>query len=169
MGTHGWTEGLQEAPRRPASPWKAPGPSSFSPLVSLAMVILKHRLDGFCVLRNPEEPPGPCKEGSRCSTPASKVLCGLPLFQDKMSPVSFFLFCFQKRFYLFIRKSAKQSMSRVGGGPTQKGVEGEGEADSLLSREPNVGLDPRTLESGPELKAATWPTEPPRCSFSELK
>ena len=29
----------------------------------------------------------------------------------------------------------------------QVGAEGEGEADSLLSREPNVGLDPRTLRS----------------------
>jgi len=31
--------------------------------------------------------------------------------------------------------------------------EGEGEADSLLSREPNVGLDPRTPRSQSELKA----------------
>ena len=30
--------------------------------------------------------------------------------------------------------------------------EGEREADSLLSREPNVVLDPRTLESRPEPK-----------------
>jgi len=30
-------------------------------------------------------------------------------------------------------------------------AEGEGEADSLLSREPEVELDPRTLRSGPEL------------------
>jgi len=29
----------------------------------------------------------------------------------------------------------------------EEGVEGEGEADSLLSREPNSGLDPRTLKS----------------------
>ena len=28
-----------------------------------------------------------------------------------------------------------------------EGGEGEGEADSSLSREPEVGLDPRTLES----------------------
>ena len=27
------------------------------------------------------------------------------------------------------------------------GAEGEGEADSLLSREPDVGLDPRSLRS----------------------
>jgi len=30
---------------------------------------------------------------------------------------------------------------------------GEGIADSLLSREPHMGLNPRTLRSGPELKA----------------
>jgi len=33
--------------------------------------------------------------------------------------------------------------------------EAEGEADSPLSREPNTGLDPRTLGSQPELKADT--------------
>ena len=32
-------------------------------------------------------------------------------------------------------------------------AEGEGEADSPLSREPSMGLDPRTLRSWPELKA----------------
>ena len=32
-------------------------------------------------------------------------------------------------------------------------AEGEGETDSLLSREPNVGLSPRTLRSRPEPKA----------------
>ena len=32
-------------------------------------------------------------------------------------------------------------------------TEGEGEADSPLSREPNMGLDPRTLRSRSELKA----------------
>ena len=31
--------------------------------------------------------------------------------------------------------------------------EGEGEADSLLSREPNAGLDPMMLGSRPEQKA----------------
>ena len=36
---------------------------------------------------------------------------------------------------------------------TQAGEVGEGEAGSLLSREPDSGLDPRTLRSGPELKA----------------
>ena len=41
-------------------------------------------------------------------------------------------------------------------------AEGEEEADSLPSREPHWGLDPRTLGSQVELKAdAEW-TEPPR-------
>ena len=35
----------------------------------------------------------------------------------------------------------------------REGAEGEGEADSPLSREPNKGLPPRPL--GPELKADT--------------
>jgi len=39
----------------------------------------------------------------------------------------------------------------------------EGEADSMLSREPNAGLDPRTPGSRPELKAEAHLTEPPRC------
>ena len=34
-------------------------------------------------------------------------------------------------------------------------AEGEGEAESLLSREPNARLHPRTLGSLPELKADT--------------
>ena len=33
------------------------------------------------------------------------------------------------------------------------GAEGEREADSLPSGEPDVGLDPRTLRSQPELKS----------------
>ena len=35
------------------------------------------------------------------------------------------------------------------------GADGEGEADSSLSKEPNTGLDPRTLRSGPKPKADT--------------
>ena len=34
-----------------------------------------------------------------------------------------------------------------------RGSEGEGEVGSLLSMEPNTGLDPRTLRSSPEPKA----------------
>lgn len=42
-------------------------------------------------------------------------------------------------------------------------AEGEGEPDSLLSKEPDMGLDPRTLRPRPKLKAVVQPTEPPRC------
>jgi len=45
------------------------------------------------------------------------------------------------------------------------GAGGEGEADSPLSREPDVGLSPRTLRSCPELKADAQWTEPPRCPY----
>ena len=38
---------------------------------------------------------------------------------------------------------------------TQAGGVGEGEADFLLSREPDVGLDPITPGSRPEPKAGT--------------
>ena len=34
--------------------------------------------------------------------------------------------------------------------------------DAPLSREPDVGLDPRTPGSCPELKAHTFPADPPR-------
>ena len=43
------------------------------------------------------------------------------------------------------------------------GAEAEGEADSSLSRELDVGLDPRTPGSWPELKADAHANEPPRC------
>ena len=41
-------------------------------------------------------------------------------------------------------------------------VRGEQEADSVLSRQPDVGLNPRTLGSQPERKSDTSLTEPPR-------
>ena len=41
----------------------------------------------------------------------------------------------------------------------QVGEEAEGEAD--WSREPYVGLSPKTLRSWPELKADSYVTEPP--------
>ena len=43
-------------------------------------------------------------------------------------------------------------------------AEGEGETDTPLGREPDVGLDPRTLRSWPELKAEAlthWATQVP--------
>ena len=57
----------------------------------------------------------------------------------------------------------EREREQVGGG-----AEGEGEADSPLSREPYVGLDPRTLSSSPELKADTSPMEPPRFPINQF-
>ena len=58
--------------------------------------------------------------------------------------------------YLFIWQRERE------GGRTQaRGVaEEEGEAGSPLNREPDIGFDPRTLESGPEPKADVYLTEP---------
>ena len=50
-----------------------------------------------------------------------------------------------------------------------RGAEGEGEAGSPLSREPDVGLDPRTPGSRPGPKADTPPLSHPGvpiCSIS---
>lgn len=41
--------------------------------------------------------------------------------------------------------------------------QGEEEADSPVSTEPNVGLDPKTLRIRPEPKADAQPSQPPRC------
>ena len=55
---------------------------------------------------------------------------------DEMARYSF-LFCFFKDFmYLFESEREKEL-----------GAEGEGEAGSLLSKEPSAGLDPRTPRS----------------------
>ncbi|XP_073737570.1 uncharacterized protein [Callorhinus ursinus] len=51
---------------------------------------------------------------------------------------------------------------------TQAGGVGEGEAGFPRSREPDAGLDPRTLGSRPEPKAAAQPTEPPSCNILQL-
>ena len=48
---------------------------------------------------------------------------------------------------------------------SRKGAEGEGKADSSLSREPSVGLHPRTLRSGPELKADASLSHPGNPNF----
>ena len=60
--------------------------------------------------------------------------------------LSFFLFFFLDFINLFVRE--RERASTAGGA-----AEGEGEAGSPLSKEPNARLDPRTLESGPEAKA----------------
>ena len=50
-----------------------------------------------------------------------------------------------KRFYLYDREHKQREQQRGGGG----------EAGSPLSREPEAGLDPRTLGSWPELKLSS--------------
>ena len=52
-------------------------------------------------------------------------------------------------------------------GEAEGGTEGEGQADSMLSAEPNVGLDPTTLRSWTEPKSreghlANWVTQAPQ-------
>ena len=54
--------------------------------------------------------------------------------------------------FLFERERVWESAWAYVGGV---GVGGDGEADSLLSRDPNAGLDPRTLGSWPEPKEDT--------------
>ena len=58
-----------------------------------------------------------------------------------------YLFIFKKDFiYLFVRESEHRQ--------TEWQAEAEGEAGSLLRKEPDVGLDSRTPGSRPEPKAA---------------
>ena len=47
------------------------------------------------------------------------------------------VFFFLRLYLIYLLERVRERMN--GGGP-----EGDGEADSLLSREPDVGLDPRT-------------------------
>jgi len=51
---------------------------------------------------------------------------------------------FFKIFFLYLKERQKEA--RAGEGAEAK-AEGEGEADSSLSREPDMGLHPRTLRS----------------------
>ena len=57
---------------------------------------------------------------------------------------------FLKILFIYFRQrhKKKESISKMGGE-----AKGEGQADSPLSREPNAGLDPRTLGLRPEPKA----------------
>ena len=59
---------------------------------------------------------------------------------------SFQLFSFFK-IYLFTLKIDGEREHEQGGRSRRRGT-----ADSTLSMEPNVGLDPMTMRSGPELK-----------------
>ena len=58
---------------------------------------------------------------------------------------------FKDFIYLFETERERERAHTRGG--EWGGAEGEGEADSPLSREADVGLDPRTLGSWPEPKA----------------
>ena len=64
-----------------------------------------------------------------------------------MCPWYFFLFLFFKILFIYLteRDTAREE--------TQAGGGGEGEAGFPRIREPDVGLDPRTLGSRPEPKA----------------
>lgn len=58
--------------------------------------------------------------------------------------VSYWAIFFSEFFFLICSFERAQAV---------RGAEGEGEAESLLSRESNTGLDPWTLGSQPEPKA----------------
>ena len=73
---------------------------------------------------------------------------------------SFFFFLFFKILFICLSEGEQEHMqgmraSTSGKGGGQGEAAGEGEADSPLSREPEVGLDPRALGSLPEPKADT--------------
>ena len=62
------------------------------------------------------------------------------------------LILFLKKYFIYLlQRERERERARAGGG-----------ADSLLSREPQVGLDPRTPGPRPEWKADAAPTEPSR-------
>ena len=61
---------------------------------------------------------------------------------------------FLKILFIYLREIEKRR--------GEQGEEGEGEAESPLSREPDAGLDPRTLGPRLELKADAQPSEPLR-------
>ena len=69
------------------------------------------------------------------------------------------LFFFSPQVLLIYLKE-RESMHAWGG------AEGEREVGSPLSREPGMGLCPKTPGSGPEQMAGAKPTEPPRLPFA---
>ena len=75
------------------------------------------------------------------------------MLQDSKAPKCVFCGLFFKILFTHLRE---------GGTAEQRGGI-EGKTDSPLNREPNTGLDPRTLRSQPDLKADALPTEPPSC------
>ena len=83
--------------------------------------------------------------------------------------LSLFPFIFLKVLFIWQRETERERETVRGG--TQAGGVGEGDAGFPLSREPeeDMGLHPRTLGSGPEPKADTRLTEPPRRPCRYLK
>ena len=79
-------------------------------------------------------------------------------WQPVISSVSL-LFCHYFKYFVYLtyrKRMHKQGEQEAEG-------EGQGEAGSPLSREPDAGLNPRTLGSWPEPKANAELIEPPRC------
>ena len=72
----------------------------------------------------------------------SSLLPGLLLSPLAISAIYFLIYLF-----IYLRERERERASAGGK------AEAEGEAGSLLSREPKVGLDPKTPRSGPEPKA----------------
>ena len=72
-----------------------------------------------------------------------------------------FKICFPKSFFGDVNAIERTEWvsNHTSGG---EGAEEEGETGPPLSREPDGGLDPRTLGPWPELKAHAQPTEPHR-------
>jgi len=74
-----------------------------------------------------------------------------------------FIYLFFKILFIYLSvRDWERKRERVGRG----GAEGEGQADSVLSTEPDAGLGPTTLGSWPELgpgvrRLADWATQVP--------
>ena len=74
-----------------------------------------------------------------------EVLTTPSITQVNSKAQSFFLFlCFLTILFIYLTERAQEG---------EQQTEGEVEAGSPLSREPNAGLDPRILKSRPEPKA----------------
>ena len=73
----------------------------------------------------------------------------LQVIYEEVVEVYFFLILLFKRILCFWERQRANKQEREH--EWRGGAEGEGEADSLLQREPKVGLHPETLGSWPEL------------------
>ena len=71
--------------------------------------------------------------------------------------IAYFIYLVSFKEFIYLRE--REIVTEIERESTSE--EEKGEAGSSLSREPDVGLDPRTLRSWPETKADASPTEPP--------